>query len=59
MQEKPNAPDWQMESGSSPRQRNRSISGGVLAIISLLAIIAVVAAGYVYWQYSTVYPSTD
>ena len=59
MQEKPNAPDWQMESGRSPPQRKRSISGGVLAIISLLAIIAVVAAGYVYWQYSTVYPSTD
>ena len=59
MQEKPNAPEWQMESGRSPPQRKSSLSGGVLAIISLLTVIAVVAAGYVYWQYSTVYPSTD
>lgn len=30
-----------------------------VSVIGALAVIALIAAGYFYWQYSTLYPSTD
>lgn len=44
---------------AAPLERKPLLSRRGLAIFGLLAVIALVAAGYAYWQHETLYPSTD
>jgi membrane fusion protein (multidrug efflux system) len=54
---KPATTGAQVVSAGSARQPLLSRRG--LAIVGVLAIAALIAAGYAYWQHETFYPSTD
>ena len=48
-----------VQNGTRASAQQPLLSKGALSVIGALAVVGLIAAGYFYWQHSTLHPSTD